>query len=147
MLGGGKTKAWTLKLTKATPATIEVDLVGVAPLDRASLESYPVDKYFSPNDPRRAGLQVGRDRLSKVLLSQNEPWIIDRKDEIWATWRSRGVTEVLVLARLPGKFDTGAADPRRLFIPLDPKKWDAKDQTIEIELQDTLIRPMTRQKR
>jgi hypothetical protein len=143
--GGSKAAAWNLTITKATPATIEVDLVGVTPLDKTSLEGYPVDKYFSANDPRRTGLKVDRDRLTRVLQS-NEPWLIDRKDPIWAGWRERGVTELLVLARLPGRFEGGPNDPRRLFIPLQKGKWDAQGSTLEVEIQDTLIRVMTRQK-
>lgn len=145
MLGGSKAVPWTLKITKATPATIEVDVIGVAPLDKASLQGYPVDSYFSANDPRRTGLQVGRDRLTKVLQS-SEPWVIERDDPIWQGWRNRGVTELLILARLPGRFESGPSDPRRLFIPLEKGAWDAKDKTLEIEIQDTLIRVMTRQK-
>jgi len=144
--GGNKPQAWNLNITKNTPATIEVDIVGIAPLEKASFESYSVDKYFSANDPRRAALQVGRDRLTMVL-SQTEPWVIDRKDEIWEQWFARGVTEVMLVARLPGKFQDGPADPRRLFIPLGKKEWKAKGKTLEIEIQDTLIRPMTPQKR
>ena len=51
--GKPKAVAWNLQITKATPATIEVDVIGVTPLDKSSLEGYPVDKYFSANDPRR----------------------------------------------------------------------------------------------
>jgi len=52
----------------------------------------------------------------------------------------------MLIARLPGRFEGGASDPRRLFIPLGKKEWKAKGKTIEIQIQDTLIRVMTPQK-
>ena len=55
VVGCGTTKpkpvAWTIKITK--PAGIEVDLVGVTAREKPRLESYSVDKYWSPGDLER----------------------------------------------------------------------------------------------
>jgi hypothetical protein len=58
----------------------------------------------------------------------------------------RGATELLLIANLPGHFNSGPADPRRVFIPLDKNAWKADRGTLQIEVQDDLIRVMTPQR-
>jgi hypothetical protein len=136
--GAPKAQAWNLSLVKSTPATIRVDLVGVSKLERPAWEGYDMDKYWRDGDPRR-------NQANKISLTPqiNKPELIDQKNEVWQKWLSRGATELLIIADLPGKHNPGPSDPRRVFLPLTPGDWQAKKNTIEIEIQDTLIMPLT----
>jgi hypothetical protein len=129
-----KAKPYNVSITKTTPASIEVDLIGVTPLEKGPLEGYSIDQYWASGDRLRGGLVEGRDRLT-VRLKMGEPWVLDRKDPIWATWKERGVKELLLIANLPGTFAAGPADPRRVFIPLN----DWKEKTIQIEVREAQI--------
>lgn len=140
-LKGSKAKPYNVSITKTTPASIEVDLIGVTPLEKDPWAGYSIDKYWSSGDRRRAGLTDGRDRLT-VQLKRGEPWILERDNEVWETWKSRGVKELLIIANLPGRFESGPADPRRVFLPLNG--W--KERTIEIEVRETQIVPLTPRK-
>jgi len=137
----GPPVAWKVSITKATPASIEVDLIGVTEADKPFWAGYDLDKYWTPGDLRRRQA----DKLSKTL-PLNQPWSVERNDPKWNDWLNRGATDLLIIANLPGRFDPGPADPRRIFVPLDKKSWEAKDQALEIQVQDTLIRVLTRQK-
>ncbi len=136
-----KGKPYNVSITKTTPASIEVDLVGVNPLEKSMFTGKSIDDYWLPGDSLRKGLVDGRDRLT-VQLKMGEPWVLDRKDKIWQTWKSRGVNELLLIANLPGSFQPGPADPRRLFVPLG----DWKGKTIEIEVREAQIVPLTRRR-
>jgi len=140
--GTPKPVAWNLHLVKKTPAVIEVDLIGVTPLEKSSWESYSMDSYWrDPEDSRRKNA----DKLTKAL-DLNEPWIIPRDDPKWQSWLKRGATELLVVADLPVRSESGTADPRRRFFPLDKKAWDADKKTLDFEIWDTLVRSMTPEK-
>lgn len=137
-----KGKPYNVRITKTTPASIEVDLIGVSPLEKPMFQGKSIDDYWLPGDPLRKGLVEGRDRLS-VQLKLDEPWVLDRKNKIWKTWiKSRGVNELLLIANLPGTFQGGPADPRRLFVPLS--EW--KGNTIKIEVREAQIVPLTPRK-
>lgn len=137
-----KGKPYNISITKTTPASIEVDLIGVSPLEKPMFQGKSIDEYWLPGDPLRKGLVEGRDRLT-VQLKMGEPWVLDRKNKIWKTWiKGRGVNELLLIANLPGTFKGGPADPRRLFIPLGG--W--KGKTIQIEVREAQIVPLTPRK-
>src|SRR6266436_1387999 len=142
--GGGKAtvkpRPWNISITKKTPATIEVDLIGVTELEKAAWEGYPIDEYWKPGDLRRANA----DKLSLTNLVMNKAWDIREADPQWKKWLSRGVTSVLIIAHLPGTFPPGPADPRRVFVSLDKRAW--KDKTIRFDVLDTEIRPLTPQR-
>lgn len=138
VVGCGTTKqkpvAWTIKITK--PAGIEVDIVGVTTREKPRLEAYSVDKYWSPGD-------LERKNATKLTSPPQAPtWQIDRKDPTWKEWLGRSVTGFFVIANLPGSFE-GAADARREFLTLDKNHWDAKKNTLEIEVQENRIRVIT----
>lgn len=138
--GGGKAtikpRPWAVSIVKNTPASIEVDLVGVTELEKQAWEGYSITRYWTPGDQRRANA----DKLSMDLVT-GKPWIIEATDPKWNQWLGRGVTSLLLIARLPGRFEAGSADPRRLFISLDKNKW--KEKTIKFEIFDTEIRQLT----
>lgn len=130
-----KPVAWNVKITKTTPASIEVDLIGVTENEKQFYEGLTMDNYW-PNSPVRRDA----DKLSQILKTK-EPWVITRDDPHWAEWKKRGVTTLFVVANLPV--------PNGLWkvaLPLDKKAWDATKYTLEIEIQNTLIRVNTPEK-
>lgn len=126
--------AWNIIITK--PAGIEVDLVGVTQREKPRLAAYAMDKYWSPRDLERQNA----DKLSS--RPNTASWDISDTDPIWKKWLGRSVSDICVIANLPGTFE-GAADPRREFLPLDKKHWDAKGRTLEIIVQENRIQVLT----
>lgn len=124
-------RAWNIRIKKS-PA-IEVDLVGVKDREKPQLDAYSIDKYWSPDDLVRKDA----DKLCSEV-STNEVWVISRKDKHWDTWLNRGVSGLYIIANLPGSFE-GSPDPRREYLPLAKKHWDAKKRTLEIEIQSSRI--------
>ena len=133
-----KPRAWNVSISKQTPASIEVDLIGITEMERPAWEGYDIDKYWKSGDLRRANA----DKLS-VNLPTGTPWTVSREDPKWQNWMRRGATELLLIANLPGHFAPGSSDPRRVFIPLDKNAWKAKDKTLQIDVQDDSVRMMT----
>ncbi len=129
---------WTLNITKVTPASIEVDLVGLTESEVELWENTDLDKYWSPGNR----IRQNADKLS-VKLDMNKPEKVDQTDAKWDSWLARGATRLLIIANLPGRFDAGKADRRRRIIPLDKKAWKSKDNTLEFKVNDTDIIVMT----
>ena len=59
-----KPRAWSVSISKQTPASIEVDLIGITEMERPAWEGYDIDKYWKPGDLRRANA----DKLFCVTL-------------------------------------------------------------------------------
>jgi len=131
-------RPWDLVITKTVPASIEVDLIGISEIERPAWEGYDLDQYWTAGDSRRANA----DKLSRNLET-GQPWVVSRADPQWQKWLSHGATELLILANLPGHFTAGPTDPRRTFLPLAPSQWKTKSGRLEIEVQDTIVRPRT----
>ncbi len=131
---------WALAITKTTPASIQIDLIGVTENEKPYWEGYNLDKYWTEGDRRRAEA----NKLTKTL-QMGQKWSIPMDDPKWKDWLNRGDTELLVIANLPGTFEPGPSDPRRIFLPLDKHAWKAKNHTLEIQVQDTLISVLTPQ--
>lgn len=135
---GGRPVAWNFSITKKTPASIEVDLIGVAAaneenfLNGVSREDYWKSDSQIRNDQRKLG-----NMLTK-FLKVNEPWVVGREDPQWQTWLNRGVTKLFVIARLPE-----ATGDWRVPVSLGKKAWNAKDKTIEIVVVDSGIQILT----
>src|SRR5437762_3060816 len=137
-----KPVAWTVSITKATPASIEADVVGVSPTDKPYwMNSVKPDDYWKPNNSIRKSAK----KVSKVLET-NAAWVIAGDDPIWQQWFSYGATELMIMANLPGGGDNSPFDRRRIFVPLDKRVWKpTKSKTLEIEVQDQFIRVLTPQ--
>ena len=133
-------KPWNLSINKTTSASIQVDLIGITESEMPYWAGYDIDKYWSDGDLRRKNAAP----LTQIL-KLGQPWVVAKTDPKWKEWLGRGDSELLVIANLPGHFDAGPADPRRLILPLR-NVYDAKNKTLEIEVQDTLIRLNTPQK-
>jgi hypothetical protein len=138
---GMKPVAWNISVTKTTPASIEVDFIGVSPLEKPSWISEKPDDYWRPNESVRAGAK-------KVTTSfqAGAKFVLQRKDPIWNDWFHYGATELMIMADLPGQFDNSPNDRRRLFLPLNKKAWNSSHRTLEIEIQDQFIRVLTPQR-
>ena len=78
--------------------------------------------------------------VTEAVKADGRPLVVRKDDPHWQNWIRHGATELLVIADLPGQFTPGPNDPRRTFIPLDPRAW--KDDRLEIQVQDTLVHPM-----
>jgi hypothetical protein len=132
-----KPVAWNIKITK--PTGIEVDLVGITQREKDRLAAYALDKYWSPGD-------LERKNADKLTSSPQTPsWSVPVGDPKWKKWLGRSVTDVCVIANLPGTFE-GAADARREFLPLDKNHWLAQGQTLEIEIKENRILVLTPEK-
>ena len=127
-----KPVAWNVTITKATPASIEVDVIGVTDEEKKFYDGLNMDGYWPNSQVRRDA-----DKLS-TILKDKQPWTIKIDDPKWVQWKNRGVTTLLVVADLPV--------PNGLWkvpLTLDKKSWNASNHTLEIEIQNTLIRVQT----
>ncbi len=139
-----KVRTWTIKITKVTPASIEVDLLGVNKSEDSYWRSVSVSKYWQPNSPLR---REAESRAKSTRFEGSREYVLSKDDPIWAKWFGYGAYELMVIANLPGSFSDGAADPRRLFVPLDKAQWpQAKDQTLELEISENQVRVLTPQR-
>jgi len=130
-------RSWNLSITKNTTASIQVDLIGITESEKPYWEGYNLDKYWSDGDLRRKEAQP----LTEFLV-KGKAWEIPKTDPKWKEWFDRGDTQLLIIAQLPGNFDAGPADPRRIFVPLQPV-YNAKDDTLEIEVLSSMVHVIT----
>ena len=136
-----KPQPWNVSLTKTTPATIQVDLIGVRMGDKAEWAGRSINEYWSPGSKVREEA----DKLT-YSLKMGEPVVVKSTDTKWKEWFAHGANELLIIANLPGEFPPGGEDPRRKFLPLRSKDWSPeKKNTIEIEVKQTGIRVLTPQ--
>jgi hypothetical protein len=139
----GSVVPWTIKITKVTPASVEVDLFGVNKSDDAYWRnSVQMDSYWKPKSPLRQSA-IDRYEAKSTRFDSPGAFVLESKDPIWAKWSSYGSYELAIMANLPGSFPNPAADPRRIFLPLGKKEWDAKGRTLEIEILEGQIRVVT----
>ena len=138
--GTPQPRSWNLVITKSTSASIEVDLIGVTVSGIPVWEGYNLDQYWSEGNLRRKEAKP----LSKIL-EKDKPWLVSAKDAQWQDWMKHGATHLLIMANLPGHFEAGASDPRRLILSL-ADVYKSKNNTLEIEVQGTMISLLTPQK-
>ena len=137
---------WNLKITKNTPASIELDLIGVSKSeDDYWRNNVKMDEYWKPGSPIRQAVIDGKRSVS-ATFDQSKTFYLDRTNAIWKTWFSYGSYELAIMANLPGKYAPGPSDPRRLFLLLGKNEWDAKKRTLEVEILEGQIRVLTPQK-
>jgi hypothetical protein len=138
-------RKWNLDITKPTTASIRVDLLGVTPSEKVQWQNdVKPDDYWKPNSPIRNG---ALDRMLSNDFLAGKTWDVSRTNAMWDKWFSYHATELMVMADLPGgPYDNSAFDRRRIFIPLDCKAWKAKDNTLQIVIEDNFIRVLTQQR-
>ena len=143
--GSPSPAAWNLSLKKVTPASIDVDIVGVQPSDEARLMNMKPSDWWAPppNNVMRKGYE---DMMTSSTFQTDDTWVVSRKETIWKKWFSSGVTEIMVIANLPRVHDDTVTDGRRTFLKLTKADWkDTVNKTIEIHIQDDRVRVMTAQ--
>lgn len=141
--GSPSPTAWNLDVTKLTPASIDVDIVGVQPSDEAQLMNMKPDDWWAapPNDLTRRGYQ---DMSLTTNFESGDKWVINQTNPIWKKWFAAGVDEIMVIANLPRVHDNTPTDPRRKFLKLTKGTWkDAVNQTLVINVQDDRVRVVT----
>ncbi len=143
----GSVVPWTIKITKVTPASVEVDLFGVSKSeDEYWRNSVRMDDYWKAKSSVRQSVFNG-NRAKTTRFDAPGPYVLDRNDPIWKKWSGYGSYELAIMANLPGTFPNPAADPRRLFLLLGKKEWDPREKrTLEIEILDGQIRVLTPQR-
>jgi hypothetical protein len=140
----GKVQPWTIKITKVTPASVEVDLFGVNKLEHDHWSTgVRMDDYWKPKSSSRQSVS---ERAKTTRFDAPGPFVLKSDDPVWEKWFKYGSYELAIMANLPGTFPNPAADPRRLFLPLGKKEWDAKGRTLEIEIKESQIFVLTPQK-
>lgn len=135
-----KPAAWTLVINKTTPASIEVDLIGVTPLDKTFwLNTVKPNDYWKPGNSTR--------KNAKKLSSKFESgpvWTVRLDDPTWQAWLASGASELLVFADLHlREASNDPTDPRRLFLPLDKNAWESKDHVLNIVIEDERLSTTT----
>ena len=136
-----KPVVWNISIDKTTPASIEVDLIGITASEIPAWESMNVDKYLAP------GSQLRKDAdKNTVDLKMGKQLVLSKTDPKWSGWLlpgGRGVDHLVIIANLPGQWQAGTGDWRRKIIPLDKRAWQAKNDTLEFQVKDTEISEMT----
>jgi len=107
-----------------TVKTIEVNLIAINDSELERWEQMSVNSFWEVNSPIRASakkyvMTFGQERPSKQTLLET--------DAIWKKWiDERGARYLVVLGYLPWiqNDQPGAADPRRLILPLERGKWE-----------------------
>jgi len=135
--------AWNLSVTKATPASIDVDIVGVQPSDEAQLTSMKVSDWWAspPRDLTRRGY---KDMMLTSNFQTGDKWVVSKDDPIWHKWFGLGVREIMVIADLPQVHEDS---PRRKFLLLTSGDWmNPVNQTIEIRVQGDRVWVVTAQR-
>ena len=123
-------------------SSVLVDLVGVNPSSLPRWEAYDMGKYWREGDPmRRDADKVVLNFVSGQALTNSLP----ATSAQWDQWQATGVTQVLVLADLPGvqASSPGAQDPRRQIVPLDECNWPSGTKTIKVLVQRSGIQVLT----
>jgi hypothetical protein len=120
--------------------SVEVNLVGVSEMAFRKWNTYPMSQYWSPGDPvRESAVESGQAHVIHLPAVQERGYAVHREepdawDQTLARWERGEKTHLFVLADLTGFDDSvGEADPRRLVLPLQSKRWKSFDITIEVQ--------------
>jgi hypothetical protein len=114
---------------QGVPASFELNLVGVSDAELDQWKDYPVNRYWGPKDP----LRKNADAVVMTFSDADpKPQTLARTDPVWQQWKARGVMNLVVMAFLPALPAPAApaADPRKLVLPLDRRRWGDIDQIL-----------------
>lgn len=126
--------------------SVQVDIVAVSEADYQTWEGYSMSQYWRYGDPWRRDadkfvMRFGQDTPSQQTLAIDDP--------IWERWLKKGGTRLLVLGDLPEVIDdrSGAADPRRLVLPLMSGAWDSprpgRKNPVDVRIESGNLRCLT----
>jgi len=123
--------------------SIQVDIIGANEVaDLPKWQNYSVTSYWIPGDLMRRGAVKATLEFG---LGKSPVLTFDSSDPLWNRWISTGALHLVILADLPGITgdQPGNADPRRLILPLDRRKWPRGVSTIDIRIQASGIKLLT----
>lgn len=122
-------------LDPAMPAgePVTVDIVALGGDRAADLESMPMRKYWTLNDPYRAGLLAEGVLWTVELSSSNPSAELKAREKIWMspTWKSGG--KLFILAELRGVGPGPNGDPRRRSVLRDASLWDQNKIAVTVK--------------
>jgi hypothetical protein len=101
-----------------------------------------MDDYWKPNSPIRQSA-LAKYSAKTTRFDEPGPFVLKIDDGVWKKWSADRSYELAIMANLPGTFPNSAADPRRFFLLLGKKEWDAKNRTLEVEILEDHIHPLT----
>jgi hypothetical protein len=140
----------TITVTSNQQANIQVDLVAVNGLMKASWEEQSMTDYWRVNNPTRSiairdqylyPMKFGNDNQPTKVLAEKD------MEPVWKIWKERNAEYLFVLANLvptdnkPFKDMAGNNDPRRKWIPFSYDCW--KDGHIRIKVTEAGIEILT----
>ncbi len=103
-------------------SSVLVDIVGISPSTQG-LKLLPVTRYW------QGGAAQAKGDAKSFRFGPNSPqsYTLAASDPIWKHWHDIGVTEVMVIADLPGVFPDlpGDSDARRKILPISSKSTSA----------------------
>lgn len=115
-------------------SSVIVDVVGVNTPGLPRWQAYDMAKYWREGD----SLRHDADKISLNFVSvQTLTNAVSSKDPHWKKWKGEGVTDLLVLADLPGPQTShpGNEDARRLILPLDECNWPSGTSHLKVLVQ------------
>jgi hypothetical protein len=114
---------------------IEVDIVALNSKQSDRWETYPMTKFWEPNDDLRESV----DSYKMIFdPAKADPQTLAKSDPHWAKWFANsggGDMQLYVLALLPGLYDDapGDKDPRRQILPLGSCRWNSTDVKLLVQ--------------
>ena len=111
--------------------SVEVHVLGLDPVSGRQLQAFSMSDYWNPSRKKD-------DFVKRVLhfgQGKENPQVLSRRDSIWDRWLGAGAEHLFVIADLQGLYEDkeDVKDPRRLILPLDPKRWQNSTLQIVIE--------------
>jgi hypothetical protein len=146
-------RAWNVKITARTQHSVRVDLVAFNRTQVAYWQGLQVDDYWVADSSARHGVDRltfevvgGQARLADALgveasgVAQDGTMTVTvpRNHPIWKKWLDRNSVGLAVVGGFPGGAGAGP-DQRKVLAPLFRKCWDARKQTLELEILDNRI--------
>jgi hypothetical protein len=131
----------------AVGSSIQIDVIGANEIsDVPRWNTVLVTEYWQPNNPMRrdankAVLQFSPGKANTQSLLSTDP--------IWNRWLASGADYLVVLVDLPGFVSErreGNADPRRLVLPIDGRKWGSDVKSLNFTVKESGIELVTRMK-
>jgi len=123
-------------------SSVLVDLVGVNPAGLERWQAYDMGKYWREGDTMRHDAdKVVLNFVSGQTLTNS----LSITNSHWDSWKSQGVTHVLVLADLPGSQTSrpGNQDARRQILSLDKCQWPGGTKNLKVLIQRSGIKVLT----
>jgi hypothetical protein len=131
-------RKYDVKINAATPASVDVDIIGATASDLPDWNSYSINKYWQEGDVRRRDAQK-----VEMKTGETKQVVLHRTDTIWNVWFGRGVDHLVIIANLPGSYEDGPNDPRRKVLDLYPEAWKDGTSDLQIEIQESRINILT----